>query len=112
MKAAIKRKQDEFSRKISRKDPLYTKVFASASRDANQPLLARDLKKNTDRLLHARWEKRDLFLLLILAILHFNSLDLLAYIHASDKMCIIVVDFAELTTNSEDLEQFLRQKLI
>lgn len=54
MKAAIKRKQDEFSRKISRKDPLYTKVFASASRDANQPLLARDLKKNTDRLLHAR----------------------------------------------------------
>jgi len=29
---------------------LVTKVFASASCDANQPLLARDLKKNTDML--------------------------------------------------------------
>lgn len=29
---------------------LVTKVFASASCDANQPLLARDLKKNADML--------------------------------------------------------------
>lgn len=52
--------------------------------------------------------KRRFFLLLIITILHFDSLDLLAYIGARDKICIVVIDFAGLTTNSEDLEQFLR----
>lgn len=93
---------------------LVTKVFASASCDANQPLLARDLKKNTDMLSKItadgdmQGEKKEIFLLLIITILHFDSLDLLAYIRTRDKICIVVIDFAGLTTNSKDLEHFLR----
>ncbi|CAO3620038.1 unnamed protein product [Mucor fragilis] len=93
---------------------LVTKVFASASCDANQPLLARDLRKNTDMLSNItadgdmQGEKKDIFLLLIITIFHFDSLDLLAYIRTREKICIVVIDFAGLTTNSEDLEQFLR----
>lgn len=34
--------------------------------------------------------------------------DLLSYIQTRDKICIVVIDFAGLTTNTEDLEQFLR----
>ncbi|KAI8641450.1 hypothetical protein BD408DRAFT_418058, partial [Parasitella parasitica] len=73
---------------------LVTKVFASASCDANQPLLARDLKKNTDILSKITADG--------------DMQDLLAYIRTRDKICIVVIDFAGLTTNSEDLEQFLR----
>ncbi|KAI8882215.1 hypothetical protein K501DRAFT_187250, partial [Backusella circina FSU 941] len=68
--------------------------FTSASCDANQPLLARDLKKNTDMLSKITADG--------------DMQDLLAYIRTRDKICIVVIDFAGLTTNSEDLEQFLR----
>lgn len=34
--------------------------------------------------------------------------DLLSCIQTRDKICIVVIDFAGLTTNTEDLEQFLR----
>ncbi|KAI8095814.1 hypothetical protein BDF21DRAFT_374229 [Thamnidium elegans] len=73
---------------------LVTKVFASASCDANQPLLARDLKKNTDMLSKITADG--------------GMQDLLTYIRTRDKVCIVVIDFAGLTTNSKDLEQFLR----
>ncbi|KAI8327372.1 hypothetical protein EDC96DRAFT_453383, partial [Choanephora cucurbitarum] len=96
---------------------LVTKVFASASCDASQPLLSKDLKKNV-RLLSKikadgdiQVEKKKIHLLLIVTILHFNSLNLLKYIRTKEKICIVMIDFAGLTMNSEDLEQFLKQKL-
>lgn len=100
---------------ILKERSLVTKVFASASCDANQPLLARDLKKNTDMLSKItadgdmQGEKKEIFfLLLIITILLLDSPDLLEYIRTRDKICIVVIDFAGLTTNSEDLEQSLR----
>ncbi|KAI9267368.1 hypothetical protein BY458DRAFT_437347, partial [Sporodiniella umbellata] len=73
---------------------LVTKVFASVSCNANQPLLARDLKKNTDMLSKITADG--------------DMQDLLSYICTKDKICIVVIDFAGLATNSKDLEQFLR----
>ncbi|OBZ80304.1 hypothetical protein A0J61_11647 [Choanephora cucurbitarum] len=70
---------------------LVTKVFASASCDANQPLL------NTDMLSKITADG--------------DMQDLLAYIRTRDKICIAVIDFAGLTTDSEDLEQFLSSSL-
>ncbi|OAD70320.1 hypothetical protein PHYBLDRAFT_148864 [Phycomyces blakesleeanus NRRL 1555(-)] len=62
-----------------RERSLVTKVFASFSCESNQPLLARDLKKNTG---------------------------VLSGIIADGDMQVI--DFTGLTTNPEDLEQFLK----
>lgn len=53
-------------------------------------------------------EEKGVFLLIIITILHFNSLALLAYIRTKDKICAVAIDFAGLTTNCEDLGQFLR----
>ncbi|KAG0985021.1 hypothetical protein G6F57_002874 [Rhizopus arrhizus] len=75
---------------------LVTKVFASASCDANQPLLARDLKKNTDMLSKITADG--------------DMQDLLAHIRGKEKIYIVVIDFAGLTTNSEDLEKILRNQ--
>ncbi|KAL0089182.1 hypothetical protein F4703DRAFT_1733487, partial [Phycomyces blakesleeanus] len=73
-----------------RERSLVTKVFASFSCESNQPLLARDLKKNTGVLSgiiadgDMQGEKKE------------------------KKICIVVIDFTGLTTNPEDLEQFLK----
>ncbi|EPB89440.1 hypothetical protein HMPREF1544_03809, partial [Mucor circinelloides 1006PhL] len=59
---------------------LVAKVFASAFYDANQPLLARDLTCCADG--EMQGEEKEIFY----------------------KICIVVIDFAGLTTNCKDLK--------
>lgn len=70
-------------------------VFVSPMENAIIPLHARDKKCNMDIL------KR-------IKDIHGNSRDLLSFITNNEKICLVTLDYAGLTTNSSDLEQILR----
>ncbi|KAI8092033.1 hypothetical protein BDF21DRAFT_153717 [Thamnidium elegans] len=73
---------------------LVSKVFASVYCNANEPLLERDLNKQEHTLsqIHADGDMQDM----------------LVYISSMERVCIVTIDFAGLTTNCEDLKVFLK----
>ncbi|KAI8050749.1 hypothetical protein BDF21DRAFT_180554 [Thamnidium elegans] len=73
---------------------LVSKVFVSVYCSANEPLLERDLNKQK----------------IILPQIHADGdmQDMLMYTSSMEKVCIVAIDFAGLTTNCEDLKVFLK----
>ncbi|KAG1457236.1 hypothetical protein G6F56_006656 [Rhizopus delemar] len=73
---------------------LVSKILASVCCNANEPLLKRDSNKQEHILqqVHADGDIQDM----------------LVYISSMEKVCIVVIDFAGLTTNCEDLKTFLK----
>lgn len=73
---------------------LVSKILASVCCNANEPLLERDSNKQEHILqqVHADGDIQDM----------------LVYISSMEKVCIVVIDFAGLTTNCEDLKTFLK----
>lgn len=69
---------------------LVDKVFVSCRRSAKQQFVKRDLKNEDD-------------LLLALNDIHGNIVDLLNFIKDNNKICIVAIDYAGLTTNMTDL---------
>lgn len=70
-------------------------VFVSPMENAIIPLHARDKKCNMD-------------ILKQLKDIHGNCADLLSFITNREKICLVTLDYAGLTTNSRDLEEILR----
>ncbi|KAI8328606.1 hypothetical protein EDC96DRAFT_586311, partial [Choanephora cucurbitarum] len=75
---------------------LATKVFVSASCDASQSQLARDLKRRSDLSSKVTADG--------------DMQDLLACVRTRNKMCIVAIDFAMLTTNCKDFGTVLEVK--
>ncbi|KAI9481055.1 MAG: hypothetical protein EXX96DRAFT_522599 [Benjaminiella poitrasii] len=73
---------------------LVSKVFASVYCNANEPLLERDLSKQK--------------LLLPQILADGDMQNMLMYISSKERVCIVAIDFAGLTTNYEDLKVCLK----
>ncbi|CAO3664011.1 unnamed protein product [Rhizopus stolonifer] len=74
---------------------LVDKVFVSSRSSAKQQFLKRDLK-NEDDLLSA------------LNDVHGNTVDFLQFLKENNKICVVAIDYAGLTTNMTDLKNLLR----
>ncbi|KAG1037632.1 hypothetical protein G6F43_012821 [Rhizopus delemar] len=73
---------------------LVSKVFASVYCDSNESLLERDLNKQEHILSQIQADG--------------DMQDMLVYISSLERVCIVAIDFAGLTTNCEDLKVFLK----
>lgn len=101
---------------LLRKRSLADKVFVSAISNANEQMARRDIVKSsvTKGIKEVDGDTQGKINAInkgkMLTAMGFLVIDLLEYLKNATKVCLVAIDYAGLSTNVEDLNNFIRYK--